>query len=339
MALVLTTVSVPDGERIAYWRDALSRALVPMAVTAREDAPFEGRVRTERLGCLRLSTIDADAHRVSRTGAHIAGATADADCVAVGVQRTGTATLVQDGRRAFADEGDLVVYDTARPYSLDFPGRSTTHVVHVPRRALGVPEDDLRRVAGTAIAGGEGIGALLAGFLTSLTASVPACAPAVAARLAAGVVDLFATLVHERARTVPAAEAHPAGALVRRVRDHIDGHLGDPGLSPQSVAAAHHISVRYLHRLFEGEGVTVARLIQRRRLERCARELARPGATAPTVSAVAQRWGFANPAHFSRVFRAAYGLSPREWRGAREDRTPAGRPVTGADGMRPASAG
>ncbi|MFF3200928.1 helix-turn-helix domain-containing protein [Streptomyces sp. NPDC002962] len=323
MALVLTTAAVPDGERLAYWRDALGAALVPTAVTARHDGPFEGLVSSERLGYLRLATVEADAQRLSRTAAHLTDTDPAVACVAVGVQTAGTATLIQDGRRAFAGEGDLMVYDTGRPYSLDFPGRFTTHVVHLPRRALGLPEEDLRRVTGTAIDGTTGFGALLVNFLTSLTASVPPCAPAVATRLATGVVDLFATLVEERTQDHPTPDGNPGEHLVLRVRDHIDRHLGDPDLSPQTVAAAHHISVRYLHRLFEGEGITVARLIQRRRLERCARELHRPDATAP-VSAVAQRWGFANPAHFSRVFRAAYGRSPREWRGARDELLPTG---------------
>ncbi|MFD9389303.1 helix-turn-helix domain-containing protein [Streptomyces sp. NPDC060000] len=328
MALVLTTASVPDTERLAYWRDALGRALVPMNVTARHDGPFDGRVSTERLGYLRISTIEADAQRVSRTPAHLTGARGAAapavDQVAVGLQTAGTATLIQDGRRAFVAEGDLAVYDTGRPYSLDFPRRFATRVVHMPRRALGLTEEDLRRVTGTAITGREGFGALLVNFLTSLTASVPPCAPAVAARLATGVVDLFATLVDERTRDGAAPVANQGDHLVQRVRDHIDRNLAEPGLSPQTVAAAHHISVRYLHRLFEGEGVTVARLIQQRRLERCARELHRAHATAPTVSSVAQRWGFANPAHFSRVFRAAYGRSPREWREARHELLPTG---------------
>ncbi|MFE7930511.1 helix-turn-helix domain-containing protein [Streptomyces sp. NPDC057456] len=324
MALVLTTAAVPDGERLAHWRDALGRALVPMAVTARHDGPFEGRVSIERLGYLRIATIEADAQRMSRTPAHLTAAAPAVACVAVGVQTAGTATLVQDGRRAFVDEGDLMVYDTGRPYSLDFPGRFAARVVHLPRRALGLPEEDLRRVTGTAIAGTAGFGALLVNFLTSLTASVPPCAPAVATRLAMGVVDLFATLVEERTQDDASPDANPGDHLVLRVRDHIDRNLGDPDLSPATVAAAHHISVRYLHRLFEGEGITVARLIQKRRLERCARELRRPDATAPTVSAVAQRWGFANPAHFSRVFRTAYGRSPREWRGARDELPAAG---------------
>lgn len=311
MSLVWTTDAVPEEERLAYWRDALGRALVPMTVTARGDGPFSGRVSTGRLGSLRISTVEADAQRASRTPAQIARAASD--CVAVGVQTTGTATLVQDGRHARVGEGDLVVYDTSRPYALDYPQRFSTRVLHMPRRALGLPEEELRRVTGTAIAGAEGAGALLGSFLTGLAASLPSCSPAVATRLAASVVDLFATLVDERTTADGPSLADPHHHLVPRVRDHIDRHLADPRLSPASIAAAHHISVRYLHRLFEDEGVTVARLIQRRRLEECARDLTRSDPAAPTVSAVAQRWGFTNPAHFSRVFRAAYGRSPREW--------------------------
>ncbi|MFG2307054.1 AraC family transcriptional regulator [Actinacidiphila glaucinigra] len=33
-----------------------------------------------------------------------------------------------------------------------------------------------------------------------------------------------------------------------------------------------------------------------------------------TIEAIAHRWGFASAPHFSRVFKAAYGVSPREWR-------------------------
>ncbi|MGW5490986.1 helix-turn-helix domain-containing protein [Streptomyces olivaceoviridis] len=54
--------------------------------------------------------------------------------------------------------------------------------------------------------------------------------------------------------------------------------------------------------------------MQRRRLERCRRELARRGSAAMTVSAVARQFGFSSAAHFSRAFRRMYGMSPAEWR-------------------------
>ncbi|WP_413754015.1 helix-turn-helix domain-containing protein [Streptomyces sp. R-74717] len=330
MSLVLTTASVPDRDKVAYWNDAVSRTLVPMTVAPRGDGPFDGRIATARLGYLQVSTMEADAERVSRTPALIARSSEA--LVAFGVQISGTATFIQDGRRAEVGKGDLVVYDTTRPYSFDYPQRFATHVFQLPRRTLGVPESDIRQVTGNAIGTGDGFGAMLLPFLATLASSADDYPPAVANRLAGNVVDLFATLIAER--------AHPGGTgadtarshLLLRVRDHINRNLGDPDLSPESIARTHRISVRYLHRLFEGEGTTVGRLIQQRRLEECGRELSCRGRTAPTVSAVAQRWGFVNPAHFSRTFRATYGVSPREWRNlrtAQDDvgQSPAGTPA------------
>jgi AraC-like DNA-binding protein len=57
---------------------------------------------------------------------------------------------------------------------------------------------------------------------------------------------------------------------------------------------------------------------------RCAFDLSGRQAPSTTVAAIARRWGFADPTHFSRVFRAAYGMSPREWR-ASHRRQPRGR--------------
>uniref|UniRef100_UPI0035A156A4 AraC family transcriptional regulator n=1 Tax=Streptomyces lunaelactis TaxID=1535768 RepID=UPI0035A156A4 len=54
----------------------------------------------------------------------------------------------------------------------------------------------------------------------------------------------------------------------------------------------------------------------------------RSGTRPLAVAAVAHRWGFLSPAHFSRVFRAAYGLPPRAWRALSE----------GADGAAPGPA-
>ncbi|MFD8372377.1 helix-turn-helix domain-containing protein [Streptomyces sp. NPDC059688] len=329
MDLVLSTDTVPDHEKLAYWRDAVGRALVPVSVVPRAAGPLHGRITGGRLGPLRVAAVESDAQRISRTTAHTGGSD---PCVAVHVQTAGRATLLQDGRRVTAGPGDMMVYDTARPYTLDFPERFAGRVVQLPRRALDVPDEHLRDITATPITAAAGLGAILTPFLATLVGEAHSCPPAVAGRLASSAVDLFTTLVAERSRAGIADTAREQ--LVLRIRDHIDRHLGNPDLAPETVAGAHHISVRYLHRLFEDEGITVARLIQRRRLQECARELARGGA-APAVSAIAQRWGFVNPAHFSRVFRGAYGHSPREWRRLR---TSGALPGTGCDGAAPIAA-
>ncbi|TXS20420.1 helix-turn-helix domain-containing protein [Streptomyces sp. adm13(2018)] len=311
MSVMVTTDSVPEQDRIAFWHEAVSRTLVPMEVSARGGGPFDGRMATDRVGCLQVTTVEADAQRVSRTRTLIARS--PRALVAVGVQTSGTAAFLQDGRRAEVGEGDLVLYDTTRPFSFDYPGRFTARVFQVPRRALGAPDSALRQATGRAIGTADGFGAILLPFLTNLASTAGSHPPAVATRLSGMVVELFDTLIAEESRS-GGPDTDTAGHLVRRVRDHVDRNLLDPDLCPARLAAAHGISVRYLHRLFEGEGITVSRLIRQRRLEECGRELARRGRTAPSVSAVAQRWGFVSPAHFSRAFRAAYGVTPTEWR-------------------------
>ena len=40
-------------------------------------------------------------------------------------------------------------------------------------------------------------------------------------------------------------------------------------------------------------------------------------ATHLSMAAIGARWGLLDPASFSRAFRAAYGVSPREYRASR----------------------
>jgi AraC-like DNA-binding protein len=103
-------------------------------------------------------------------------------------------------------------------------------------------------------------------------------------------------------------------AMLRRIYGYIEDRLGDPDLTPRTIAAAHHISTRYLHKMFESEGCTVAAWVRHSRLEHCSRDLVDPAKWDRPVSAIAARWGFTDGAHFGRVFRAAYGIPPGKFR-------------------------
>ncbi|MFD2353574.1 helix-turn-helix transcriptional regulator [Nonomuraea ferruginea] len=136
-------------------------------------------------------------------------------------------------------------------------------------------------------------------------------------------MDLVATAVAERVdRLDEVPERARQEALTARVHAFIERHLGDPGLDPAAVAAACHVSPRSLHRVFEARDTTVAGWIRHRRLERCRRDLADPALAGVPVSAVAARCGLPDPAHFSRLFKRAYGVPP--------SRVPAGEPAVGA---------
>jgi AraC-like DNA-binding protein len=141
--------------------------------------------------------------------------------------------------------------------------------------------------------------------------------------MAAALMDLLIVALAERLdRGATIAPATRRRALLASVQRYIDQRLADPELSSRRIAAAHHVSLRYLHKLFEAQSTTVGGWIRQRRLERCRQDLLDPALAQMPVSAIGARWGLPDPAHFSRVFRAAYGLPPAEYRSAASTSNP-----------------
>jgi AraC-like DNA-binding protein len=184
-----------------------------------------------------------------------------------------------------------------------------------PRALLPLPDAKMREVNAVAMPAGPGIGTLASRLLVQLAAGMDHYTPAEASRLATAALEVLAVRLAyalDSDRMVPPETRH--GALLTSIHDFIQRHLGDPELSPAAIAAAHHISLRLLHKLFSEQGETVAGWIRARRLEATRRDLADPAQAARPVAEMAARRGFRSAASFNRTFRDAYGLSPHQYR-------------------------
>jgi len=102
-----------------------------------------------------------------------------------------------------------------------------------------------------------------------------------------------------------------------RIKDHVERNLADPALCPASIAAAHHISVRYLHKLFAAEQLTVSGYLRGRRLRRCALQLRDPRLAGVPIAVLAGRAGFGDLSGFGRAFKTSFGLTPSQYRRSR----------------------
>ncbi len=174
-------------------------------------------------------------------------------------------------------------------------------------------------MTGLRLSAEEGFGALLAQLLTQLANGTHAYQPADGPRLGKVVVDLLSALFAHAldADTLLSPETHQQ-TLVLRIRAFAQGNLHDPELTPASIAAAHHISTSYLHRLFRHEDETVAAWIRQQRLDHVRRDLADPALRTTPLHAIAARWGFPRAADFTRAFRTAYGMPPSDYRSTLE---------------------
>ncbi|MEY9933932.1 AraC-like DNA-binding protein [Catenulispora sp. GP43] len=306
---VITTRSVPATERLDFWRDAVMASLVGMDITT-ERPTIDASLTIDQLGDLQITRVDCDPGEMHRAPRFIARG--DGGQVFVAVQSSGRCQVEQDGRIADLEPGDIAFFETMRPYRTRFPERFTMKIFAVPRYLLGPSEAELRQLTARTMRPTHGITALVSPFMDRLADVSTRYDAAAVGRLAQSMTGLLAAAAADhlglRSADLPGADR----ALLFRIKAFIRCHLSDPELSPGAIALAHGISVRYLHKLFRDEGTSVGRWIRELRLLECRSELAAGGGAAG-VGQIARRWGFSSSAHFGRVFRGAYGISPSEW--------------------------
>ncbi|MBP3977766.1 helix-turn-helix domain-containing protein [Microbacterium sp. BLY] len=303
-------VSTLVARDISEFRAAVSASFVPLQVSTGADR-FRGVIRGAAVDEVHVTDVRATSHVVERTTGLIARG--DRSYFKVSLMLSGTGLLIQDDREAVLQPGDLAVYDTSRPYSLVFDRDFRTMVVMFPKHLLTLPADLMGQLTAVRISGREGLGGMVVPYLTQLAGHLDELAGTTGARLAHSALDLVTT-VFTRELGLDRASADPHRALLQRIRAHIDRNLGATDLGPASIAAAHFISTRHLHGLFQEQGVTVSTWIRTRRLEQCRRDLLDPMLADRPVAAIAARWGFVDAAHFSRAFKNAFGVSPRTYR-------------------------
>ncbi|WP_316520078.1 helix-turn-helix domain-containing protein [Kitasatospora brasiliensis] len=310
MSASLSTASLSASDRAQCWREAVSHTFVPMNVEFLEKVPSPGEITGHQLGPVRISHVRAGPQVVTRGGRLIADS--DSSSLILSLQERGTALKEQDGREALIRPGGFSLTDTSRAYRKRIDEGFAFTSFLFPRAELDVQDTDLRALTATAFDGAEGSAALLATYLSRMAREAAGFDEAVGRRAASTALDLLALVVDDHAGRAQPQGSRTAASL-ERVKDHILRNLRDPDLSPSTIAEATFMSVRFLHKLFQQEGVTVGGWIRAQRLERCSRDLLRPVAGELGVAGVARRWGFANSSHFTRSFRAAYGMTPRDW--------------------------
>lgn len=311
-----TTEAVPAHERFAYFRANVVRRHVPTSVRSDREDDFRSTVRTLTLGDLQLSDLTAPQLTCVRTPELIRRH--DPEVLQVHCVRRGGGGLAQGGRETSFHSGQLVVLDSSRPYRAWFTAAPSSIVAEVPRARLSLPPRAARRALAVPVALNEGLGAVFHRWLTDLSVRGHEFTPADVPALNSVTADLLTSLLGRMPDAGPApltAEARRS-ALRLETREFIRRNLGDPSLSPRRVAEAHQISLSLLYKLFQDrdQDLPVADWIRRQRLERCRRDLADPALAHRPIHAVARRWGFSSDAHFSRAFRAAYGMPPKEYR-------------------------
>ncbi|MGW4470235.1 helix-turn-helix domain-containing protein [Nonomuraea sp. NPDC004354] len=293
-----------DGAFVFGYLDTRSadRRQASDTVVVKVADPHSLELRPERFGRLRACEISGE--HGARVHPH--APTFAPNVGSLGLLLSGEAVLEQDGRRCPIAPGEFVLYAGDRPFRLELNGRHRWFVLsldpgtagHVCRR---------RELTANPLLPRSPLGRILSAMLIEVAGHAGGLGPVSRAEMGEHLGGLLHTLMRASDR-----QAGDAG-LLERVLAHIDQHLAE-ALTPGRIASAHHLSVRSLHALFRGHGMTVGEHVRRVRLDRIRRDLTDPALAHLPAYAIAARWGMPDGSHFTKLFKAEFCVSPRELR-------------------------
>ncbi|MGW7330057.1 AraC-like ligand-binding domain-containing protein, partial [Streptomyces sp. NPDC054840] len=306
---------MPPTDRFEWFLDTVSNEVMPLSLSSDRRDDFHADIQDMPLGPVALSAFEFSPMRAWRSARHIRQG--DPEGYQLSLVTQGSLLVFQDGREELV-AGDFVLSNTSSPMlteclSAGDPIHALT--LQIPRSALPLSPRRLEPLLVQRLPAQKGAIAILAGFLRTLHAQGTHCGTEALQSMGSATIDLVTACLAQHLHSLDEAPVEARSQLMlQRILRFIDYNLGDPDLSPRTIAERHNVSLRTLYTLFDGEPASIAGVIRRRRLERCHTDLTRPEMDHRTVQAISARWGFTNPATFSRTFRDAYGTTPAEHR-------------------------
>lgn len=226
----------------------------------------------------------------------------------------GNVSFAHCGRQAVLEPGDFVLFDGTAPGRIEFTQPNVSfHLVLSPndlKSRLPTPEN----LCGLKTSHDKQFGSVVGSMLQDVWRQVEQGFPQEhGLTIAKNLLDVIAT-AYALQHGTKFAESGSMSARRAHIKRFIEARLRDPGLSAASVADYFGVSTRYVGMIFENEYEPISAYILRRRLEECAHQLTNVVWDAYSVTDIAREWCFGNRAHFSRVFKKRFGVSPREYR-------------------------
>ena len=262
--------------------------------------------RTRSIGPAYVVDCAMDRAVATRTRAEVGDT--DDEWIAASLTLSGTRTITQGGRDAACDPRSLLLWQTSKPFACVVSDRVEKKTFFLPSDYARVRCPDIDDFMGQSLSADNDSVKLMCDFATS---GVLASASTTGLELTLFNVIIELLVGVLRGVSDPADQDAPTERQFQAILSYIHLNAADPSLSSVRVARQHNMSLRSLQQAFALHGTSVAAYVRRYRLQRCYEDLLRG---AGNVTEVAFRNGFADASHFSRVFKAHFGHSPRETR-------------------------
>ncbi len=301
------------------WENLLAKTFLPGSVDVEDDGSagyINSQVRPNRLW---LAQLTVRPQSIVHAAPHLSTlSTGERESVIAHVVVEGSGFVEQGGERLPFRGGDVSFRNLSEPSRVVFDAPGSFYAVRLPATVMQAHRGDRmgRRNLAPRIAGGESLPVhTVQRLLPGMTSDIPGF------YLSFALPWLFAAAYHGD-ETATATDVRVGNEMRwQQVLNYIEQHMFDCDvLSPHACTQAVGISERYMHRLFAQRGLRFSKTVLERRLDTAHALLQCGSYRGHTIASIAYQCGFKEAAHFSRLFKQRYGVSPRECRAGIESR-------------------
>ena len=237
----------------------------------------------------------------------------------VNLQLEGTCLAEQDERRSLITPGSITVFDTTRPYQMEYRETDSREMwkvlsFRIPRE-LWNPD----AVTGTSIDTTTGAGALVGSMMSVLWKESSTLDPGALATLDRSFIDVLTAVAGSTTTTRDSETRDNATRMM--LRHYIRTALPSGRVSADAAAREAMISTRTMHRLLNAAGTTFSECVRHERMNGAIRDILTAD-PAVTLGEIAARWGFYDSSHLTRTFRRQFDCTPMEYRARHRDGGP-----------------
>lgn len=304
-----TTEAFAAKDRSGLWRDALNDNFLSWSIEdlAQEEDYFARitahefqRAKVLRCLCDPCSGVRNESH-IAR---HVDGA--------FGILHIleGKEVITQGQHEVLLNPGDTLVWDSTRPMRFSVLEKLHKLTIFVPQKQLFEHLPQSQDFCGTPIRFLTPLGKIIGNNIRVLGDHCHELDSSEFFPVLRGVLGLIS------AALVGGSESRSRQhrGLLQQIKDYVAANINDPLLNAASIARANNISKRYLYRLFEKEEISISDLIRVQRLQLCKEAISLNARRHTTLTEIALCNGFNDIAHFSKLFKHHYGVSPRGFR-------------------------
>jgi AraC-like DNA-binding protein len=315
MQVSFTSDSAAPNARQHFWQDVVSKTYFPLDLRFPKGRDFEGSLGVWSLGQLSVSRNLSNGLLYKRHERHLVNEREE--CFLITVPELAEIRFEQDGKDVRCRPGAFLIERSHLPYEFSHQDPAALWVLKIPSAVLRARISRPERLATLQIDASRSVGALFVDTLRLAGERLAGMDEPTRAMMGKHLIDLLALAVESDERVLAGHSSSVRNAHLHRCEHFIRTRLEDMRLTPQMVADGCGISLRYLHQIFEGEGITVCAYIRNQRLL-AADAMLRDRSCRKSISEIAYQWGFADQAQFSRNYRSRFGCTPSEARsGAR----------------------